>query len=159
MEKLHKVRLIHYLGLFFFSNSPGNLEWGTSRMDLRTGQNNYTHKSEISTLQGQHDSLEQRVDTIESKLGTSFENVAIRHGAMGVSVSNVDSALSGLKVSLGTSFGNIETLLGTSINDNTNRIDNTIGVSLYNIDSWKGILVGSTIPLCRQYKQPWNLRG
>ena len=52
-------------------------------------------------------------------------------------------------VSLGVSVGNVNnysSLIGATVIDNTNRIDNLIGVSLYNIDSWKGVVIGTTIP-------------
>ena len=52
-------------------------------------------------------------------------------------------------IALGASVSNVNNyagLLGTCINDNTNRIDNIIGVSLYNIDTWKGLIIGTNIP-------------
>ena len=108
--------------------------------------NNGAQQSEIQGLQGQHDSLEQRVDTLEEKIGISFDNTAIRMGTLGTSIANVDVDVALLKTDLGTSFSSISVLLGSSISDNTNRIDNIIGVSLYNIDAWKGVVIGTTIP-------------
>ena len=89
------------------------------------------------------------MDTLEEKIGISFDNTAIRMGTLGTSIANVDADVAVLKTDLGTSFTNINVLLGSSISDNTNRIDNIIGVSIYNIDAWKGNLIGTTIPALR----------
>ena len=59
-------------------------------------------------------------------LSTTFTNFDNKGIALGASVSNVN---------------NYAGIVGISVNDNTNRVDNIIGVSLYNIDTWKGLMI------------------
>ena len=76
--------------------------------NIAQGTNNTTQESEISGLQGQHDSLVQRIDTIESKVGTSFVNtnnhIGILEELKNVSLSTTFVNFDNKDIALGVSF-------------------------------------------------------
>jgi hypothetical protein len=118
--------------------------------------NNFTQQTELDGLQGQIDSIDTRIDTIEEQLGTSFTNTNTHFGVLeqfkSIMLSTTVPHLDNLISIVSVSGGNLESnkadrnLFGSSISQNTNRIDNIIGVSLFNVDVWKGNMIGTTIP-------------
>ena len=115
--------------------------------------NNYTQQTEIDTLQGQIESANTRIDTHEEQMGISFPQTNAHFGVLEefktVCLSTTFTNFDNKVVSLGASVSNVNNysaLIGTTVIDNANRIDNLIGVSVYNIDSWKGVVIGTTIP-------------
>ena len=129
-----------------------------SAWNFAQGTNNTTQQTEIDTLQGQIDSANTRIDTHEEQMGISFPQTNSHFGPLeefkSACLSTTFLYFDNEDIALGASVSNVNNyagLLGTSINDNTNRIDNIIGVSLYNIATWKGLIIGNSEYLC-EYK-------
>ncbi len=78
------------------------------------------------------------------QIGVSIDNETY---TIGVSIGNLNEIQSSFTdVINGVSLAHIEFSLGASIAFEDNRINNLIGVSVFNIDVWKSYVIGSTLP-------------